>query len=82
MTDDFDFISNVKALSTNGTLIELLQRIENEATDRWKIAADVSEREECWHVLNGIQLLAMKIKSFTEEEKIREWNNQRVARRI
>lgn len=81
MSDDFEFVSNVRALATNGTLAELLRRIEHEETERWKIALNPEEREKCWHVLNGIQLLATKIQSFADADKVRNWQSQRAVRR-
>lgn len=81
MPDDYEFIGNVKTLAVNGTLIELLRRIEEDETEKWKIAFTVEEREKCWHVLNGIQRLATKIKSFSNEDKVRQWQSYRAARR-
>ena len=82
MTDDIDFISNVKALAENGTLHEVLRRLEEDVVVQWKIAAEMDERERCWHLLTGIRLLRSKIPSLTDEEKVREWQNKRISRRI
>jgi hypothetical protein len=82
MSEDIEFISNVKALSENGTLAELLRRIDEEAVANWKIATDVAAREECWQTLKAIQRLMTKIRSFNDEDKVRQWMYQKVSRRI
>jgi MoaA/NifB/PqqE/SkfB family radical SAM enzyme len=79
---DIEFISNVQTLATNGTLIELLRRLEEDAVTQWKIGADAEEREECWHVMNAIQFLRNKIESLGSQDKVQEWLNRRIARRV
>ena len=82
MVDDYDFISNVKALATNGTLGELLSRLEEDAVLAWKRATTNLLREECWHTVHAVQLLKAKIESFNNDEKVRLWVNQKMTRRV
>ena len=82
MSDDYEFISNVKALAANGTLAELLSRIEEDAILQWKSCNTNLMREEHWHSVKAIQTLKAKIESLSNEDKIRDWKNQRIARRI
>ena len=82
MTDDYDFISSVKALAGNGTLAELLHRLEEDSILTWRSAPTYLIREECWHALKAIQALKEKIQSFGNDEKVRAWANQKLSRRI
>lgn len=82
MTEDIEFISNVRALATNGTLAEVLRRLEEDVIEQWKIAPQTEERERCWHLLTAIRLVNVKITSLTDEEKVRAWQSQRAVRRI
>lgn len=82
MTDDMEFIGNVKTLAANGTLRKLFDMIEEDETRRWKSQPDKDLREECWLTLQGITLLRAKIESLTNDEKVRQWFNQRIARRM
>lgn len=81
MTEDYEFISNVAGLATNGTLAELMRRIEEDQVRDWRAAREMDDRERCWHVLEGIRLLRDKIESLVNEEKVRDWVNRRAARR-
>jgi len=80
--EQFEFASNVQALAENGTLRKLLAMIEDEQIAKWQICEEMAEREQCWHVLQGIRLLITKIKSFREQDKYREWYNKKISRRI
>lgn len=82
MTEDFDFISNVRALSGNATLAELLRRIDEDAVAEWRIATDEKKRERCWYAIQAIERLSAKILSFNTDEKVRHWQSQRAVRRI
>lgn len=73
---DFDFISNVKALADNGTLAELLRRIEDIHTADWKNATDPKRREDCWHMVEAIAQLRVIIKGLTTEEKVTQFNTR------
>jgi hypothetical protein len=79
---DIEFISNVQTLATNGTLMELLRRLEEDQVQFWKNAPTPERREDCWHALQAIILLRTKIESFNNQDKIQNWNNQRITRRI
>jgi hypothetical protein len=82
MSDDIEFLSNVRALAENGTLAEVLRRVEEDQVKAWKAAPDLSKREECWHVLQGITMLRAKIESLNNEDKMLAHRMARVARRI
>jgi hypothetical protein len=80
--EQIEFASNVKTLATNGTLWKLFEMIEEEQTRLWKSSPATDRREECWHVLQGIQLLRTKIESFNNEDKVRAWQVAHMQRRI
>ena len=80
--EQVEFASNVQALAENGTLWKLLSMIEDEQVAKWQIAIVKEDREQCWHVLQGIQELSNKIRSFREQDKYREWYNKKISRRI
>ena len=82
MSDDIEFLSNVKTLATNGTLIELLRRLEEDEVERWKSSTRPENREQCWYALEAIVLLRSKIESLNNDDKIRAWQNTRMQRRI
>jgi hypothetical protein len=76
MTDDLDFISNVKTLSQDGTLAELLRRIEEIHTGDWKHSTDPAQREKCWHMVEAILQLKATIHGLTTDEKVKEFNTR------
>jgi len=82
MSDDIEFLSNVRTLATNGTLIELLRRLEEDEVQKWKSELVLEKREQCWYALEAISLLRAKIESLSNEDKVRAWQNARMARRL
>jgi hypothetical protein len=82
MADDIEFLSNVRTLATNGTLTELLRRLEEDQVQQWKSEILPENREKCWYALEAISLLRAKIEGLNNEDKVRAWQNARMARRI
>jgi hypothetical protein len=82
MEDDFEFISNVKALSDNGTLKRVLEMIEQDETARWKSTkpADLQIREHSYRMIGAVKELRDKITSLSTDEKVRQFNQRRVMR--
>ena len=80
--DDFDFISNVKALSDNGTLRQVLDMIEDDFTKAWKSAkpADLQLREDNFRMIRAVTALRDKIHSLSTDDKVRQFNNRRMLR--
>ena len=76
MSDDIDFISNVKTLANDGTLAELLRRIEEIHVADWKNSTDPARRETCWHMVEAVAQLHSTIKGLTRDDKIAEFNNR------
>lgn len=76
MSDDLEFIGNVKTLADNGTLTELLRRAEEIHTANWKNSTDPIFREKCWHMVEAIGQLRAIIKGLTSDEKVREFNTR------
>jgi hypothetical protein len=75
--EDPDFLSNVKALADNGTLAELLRRIEEDAASDWKVATTAEAREACHATIRAINALKDKITSLKTDEAVRMFNNRR-----
>lgn len=78
---DDQFISDVKALSDNGTLKRLLDMIEQDCVDLWKVAPNAEQREHAWHERNGVNRLRGRIASLTTDENVRNFN-RKINRRI
>ena len=76
MSDDFDFISNVKTLADNGTLAELLRRVEEIHTQDWKLSTDPVRREKCWYMVEAVSELRAVIKGLTTDDKVRDFNTR------
>jgi hypothetical protein len=76
MSDDIEFISNVKALADNGTLTELLRRIEEIHTGDWKHSTDPARREECWRMVEAVAQLRATIKGLTKDETVQAFNTR------
>ncbi len=75
--EEAEFIVNVKVLAENGTLAELLRRIEQDAIEDWKIAANAEAREACHATLRAIDALTSKIKSLSKADEVKAFNNRR-----
>ena len=80
MTDDIEFISNVRALSENGTLAKVLEMLDAECHAAWAASPHHDERERAWYMLQAIRGLHSKIKSLTTDERVRQFNNRRILR--
>lgn len=76
MTDESDdkFLSDVKALSDNGTLKRLLEMIEQDCVQVWKASADPAARENAWHDLQAVSRLQGRIASLCTDEAVRNFN--------
>ena len=81
-TDDFDFISNVKALADNGTLARVLDMVEEDYTRLWKSSKPehLQLREDSFRMIRAVQSLKDKITSLTTDEKVRQFNARRILR--
>ena len=81
-TDDFDFISNVKALADNGTLARVLDMVEEDYTRLWKSSKPdhLQLREDSFRMIRAVQGLKDKISSLKDDEKIRQFNQRRILR--
>lgn len=78
MAEDPEFIAQVKDLADNGTLKELLRRIESDCVDQWKIAPGSDARELAWFGVQAIKTLRDKITSLKDDEKVRKFNQRRI----
>lgn len=74
MSDDVQFLSDVKALSDNGTLKRLLEMIEQDCVDRWKVATESVAREQAWHDLQAISRLQGRMASLGRAEDFANFN--------
>lgn len=78
MTEDDDkFLSNVKELSGNETLRQVLDLIEKDCVDRWKVGVSAEHRESAWLELQGINRLRGRIASLCDDERVRNHNFRR-----
>lgn len=76
MIDDIEFISSVRTLASNGTLTELLRRMDEIHTNDWKNSTDPVRRETCWHMVEAVAQLRAIIKGLTSDDKVREFNSR------
>lgn len=74
---DAQFLSDVKALSDNGTLKTVLEMLEQDCVDRWKNSVGTDAREEVWRLHAAIQLLKGRIASLVTDEKVKNFNYRR-----
>jgi hypothetical protein len=77
MSDDPEFLSNVKALADNGTLKRLLEMIEEDCVSSWKNAGTTEVRENAWLLLKAVQVLQGRIASLCTDESVRNFNYRR-----
>jgi hypothetical protein len=80
--DDYEFISNVKMLSDNGTLARVLEMIEEDHVALWKSAKPehLQLREDSYRMIRAIKALKDKIQSLSTDEKVRQFNTRRMMR--
>ena len=74
---DAQFLSDVKALSDNGTLHRVLEMLEQDCIDRWKNSSGADMREEVWRLHTAIQLLKGRIASLCDDERVKNFNYRR-----
>lgn len=74
---DAQFLSDVKALSDNGTLKRVLDMVEQDCVDLWKNSASAETRETAWFDLQGINRLRGRIASLCTDEAVRNFNYRR-----
>jgi hypothetical protein len=80
--EDYEFISNVKMLSDNGTLARVLEMVEEDYVVLWKSAKPehLQLREDSYRMIRAIKALKDKIQSLSTDEKVRQFNMRRVLR--
>lgn len=73
---DFDpeFLSDVKALSDNGTLHRVLEMLEADCVAAWKNGGSPDARNDAWLDLQGINRLRGRLASLCDDERVRNFN--------
>ncbi len=80
MREEHDFIRRVEDLHGDPAFHEVLNRLEESWTNKWKSAATTEEREATWALVAALGAIWVEIESISNHKKFVAFNTRRTLR--